>query len=42
MTAPAKAKPKSEETSLRILDAALELFREDGFDKAKQGGMAGP
>ncbi len=30
----AKAAPKSEQTGLRILEAALELFRQDGFDKA--------
>src|SRR5437762_3245361 len=31
-TAPTKATPKAEETGLRILDAALALFRQEGFD----------
>lgn len=31
---PAKATPKAEETALRILDAALALFREEGFEAA--------
>ena len=31
---PAKVTPKAEETGQKILDAALELFREEGFDKA--------
>jgi AcrR family transcriptional regulator len=30
----ANSTPKAEETSLKILDAALELFREAGFDSA--------
>jgi len=29
-----KVTPKAEETGLRILDAALELFRQEGFDSA--------
>src|SRR5579862_4394435 len=33
-TPPAKVTPKAEETGQKILDAALELFREEGFDKA--------
>src|SRR5579884_2722615 len=31
---PAKATPKAEETGLKILEAALELFRKEGFDSA--------
>jgi AcrR family transcriptional regulator len=31
---PAKTTPKAEETGLRILDAALALFRQEGFDSA--------
>jgi AcrR family transcriptional regulator len=31
---PAHSTPKSEETALRILEAALALFREEGFDGA--------
>jgi AcrR family transcriptional regulator len=30
----ARSTPKAEETGLRILEAALELFREDGFEAA--------
>ncbi|MDQ1471105.1 MAG: hypothetical protein QOJ99_2585 [Bryobacterales bacterium] len=36
----AKATPKGEETSLRILDAALALFREEGFDRATMRDIA--
>jgi hypothetical protein len=32
-----KLTPKAEETSLRILDSALELFRQEGFDNAAIG-----
>jgi AcrR family transcriptional regulator len=32
--------PKAEETSLKILDAALELFREEGFDSATMRDIA--
>ncbi len=32
--------PKAEETSLKILDAALDLFREEGFDAATMRGIA--
>ena len=32
--------PKSEETSRKILEAALELFRQDGFDSATMRGIA--
>jgi AcrR family transcriptional regulator len=31
---PSKTTPKAEETGRRILDAALELFRQEGFDSA--------
>src|SRR5436190_17611329 len=31
---PTKVTPKAEETGLRILDAALALFRQEGFDSA--------
>lgn len=34
------ATPKSEETSLRILNAALELFRQEGFDSATMRDIA--
>jgi AcrR family transcriptional regulator len=37
---PAKATSKSEETRLRILDTALELFREEGFDTATMRDIA--
>ena len=37
---PAKATPKAEETGLRILESALELFRQDGFDAATMRGIA--
>ncbi len=32
--------PKAEETSFKILDAALELFREEGFDSATMRSIA--
>ena len=35
-----KATPKAEETGLRILDSALELFRQEGFDNATMRGIA--
>jgi AcrR family transcriptional regulator len=35
-----KATPKAEETGLRILEAALELFRQAGFDKATMRDIA--
>jgi len=35
-----KSTPKSEETGLRILDAALALFREEGFDAATMRDIA--
>lgn len=35
-----KATPKAEETGLRILDAALTLFRQEGFDNATMRGIA--
>ena len=38
--ASAKATPKAEETSLRILDSALALFREEGFDAATMRDIA--
>ena len=38
--ATAKVTPKAEETGLRILDAALEMFRQDGFDAATMRGIA--
>ncbi len=37
---PAKASSKAEETGVRILDAALALFRQDGFDAATMRGIA--
>ncbi len=36
-----KRTPKAGETGLRILDAALELFRTDGFDSATMRDIAG-
>ncbi len=36
----ARSTPKAEETGQRILDAALELFREEGFDSATMRGIA--
>jgi AcrR family transcriptional regulator len=36
----AKSTPKAEETGLRILDSALELFRQEGFDKATMRDVA--
>lgn len=36
----AKATAKGEETGLKILDAALELFRKEGFDSATMRGIA--
>src|SRR5882724_564340 len=38
--ATAKVTPKAEETGLRILDAALELFRQEGFEAATMRGIA--
>ena len=38
--APAKVTPKAEETGLRILAAALALFRQEGFDAATMRGIA--
>jgi len=38
--ATAKVTPKAEETGLRILDAALELFRQEGFETATMRGIA--
>ena len=35
-----KATPKAEETGQRILDSALALFREEGFDTATMRGIA--
>jgi AcrR family transcriptional regulator len=35
-----KTTPKAEETGLKILDAALTLFRQDGFDNATMRGIA--
>ena len=35
-----KTNTKAEETALRILDAALELFREEGFDRATMRDIA--
>lgn len=35
-----KATPKAEETGLRILDSALELFRQEGFDNATMRDIA--
>jgi AcrR family transcriptional regulator len=37
---PAKATPKAEETRLRILNSALALFRQEGFDSATMRGIA--
>jgi len=37
---PTKTTPKAEETGLRILDAALELFRQEGFDTATMRDIA--
>ena len=36
----AKVTPKAEETGLKILEAALTLFREEGFDKATMRDIA--
>src|ERR1700692_3733185 len=38
---PSKVTPKSEETGLRILDSALELFRQEGFDNETMRDIAG-
>ena len=35
-----KSTPKAEETALRILDSALELFREEGFERATMRDIA--
>ncbi len=35
-----KTTPKAEETGLRILDSALALFRQEGFDSATMRGIA--
>jgi len=37
---PTKATPKAEETERRILESALELFREEGFDSATMRDIA--
>jgi AcrR family transcriptional regulator len=37
---PPKTTPKAEETGLKILEAALTLFREEGFDKATMRDIA--
>ncbi len=37
---PTKTTPKAEETGLRILDSALALFRQDGFDTATMRDIA--
>jgi AcrR family transcriptional regulator len=37
---PPKVTPKAEETGRRILDAALELFRQEGFDTATMRDIA--
>src|SRR3984885_10912049 len=37
---PAKTTPKAEETGTRILDSALALFRQEGFDKATMRDIA--
>lgn len=37
---PAKTTPKAEETGLRILEAALDLFRQEGFDTTTIRGIA--
>ena len=36
----AKTTPKAEETGLKILNSALELFRQEGFDNATMRGIA--
>ena len=36
-----KATPKVEETGGKILEAALELFRQEGFEAAKMRDIAG-
>ena len=36
----AKVTPKAEETGLKILDSALALFRQEGFDNATMRGIA--
>lgn len=36
----AKSTPKAEETSVKILDAALELFRKEGYDKSTMRDIA--
>jgi AcrR family transcriptional regulator len=40
MPSPTKATPKAEETGSRILDAALDLFRQEGFDSATMRDIA--
>src|SRR5580700_6856920 len=37
---PTKATPKAEETGLKILDAALDLFRQEGFESATMRDIA--
>src|SRR5579864_2104051 len=37
---PSKLTPKAEETGLRILEAALELFRKEGFESATMRDIA--
>jgi len=37
---PTKTTPKAEETGLRILEAALDLFRQEGFDRATMRDIA--
>lgn len=37
---PAKPTPKAEDTALRILESALALFRQEGFDTATMRGIA--
>ncbi|HWC96518.1 MAG TPA: TetR/AcrR family transcriptional regulator [Candidatus Sulfopaludibacter sp.] len=37
---PTKTTPKAEETGLRILESALELFRQEGFDTATMRSIA--
>jgi AcrR family transcriptional regulator len=37
---PTKTTPKAEETGLKILDSALALFRQEGFDNATMRGIA--
>ena len=39
---PAKTTPKAGETGKRILDSALELFREKGFDATTMRDIAVP